>query len=31
MENTNNIINDSKTKKPISEAQKKAHKNIFRK
>ena len=31
MENTDNIINDSKTKKPISEAQKKAHKKYVQK
>ena len=31
MENTDNIINDSKTKKPISEAQKKAHKKYIQK
>jgi hypothetical protein len=31
MENTDNIINDSKIKKPISEAQKKAHKKYIQK
>ena len=31
MENTDNIINDSKTNKPISEAQKKAHKKYIQK
>ena len=29
MENTDNIINDSKTKKPISEAQKKSFKKVL--